>query len=147
MNDEKKPMTLEDFAQEMRAGFMGMQEQFSGVQQQFSDVRQQFTGQKQYMQEGFETLSAKIDVIDENKPDKGDVNMKLEKITEVINERTFTPDEKASLLATARFIDKRLEEETRGENNIPLTRPEYDAVIEEVDLPNRFIDGLKAQQA
>lgn len=133
MNDEKKPMTLEGLAQtieglaqEMRAGFQTARE---------------------FSQQGFETLNTKIDMIDENKPDKSDVDIKFEKMMEVINERTFTPDEKESMLGVARFIDKRLEEEARGENNIPLTRPEYDAVVEEVDLPNRFIGGLKTQQA
>jgi hypothetical protein len=126
MNEEKKPMTIEDLAQEMRAGFNAARE---------------------FSQQGFEMLNAKIDMIDENKPDKGDVDSKFEKMMEVINERTFTPDEKESMLGVARFIDKRLEEEARGENNIPLTRPEYDAVVEEVGLPNRFIGGLKTQQA
>lgn len=126
MTDEKKPMTIEDLAQEMRAGFQAAHE---------------------YSQQGFETLNAKIDLIDENKPDKGDVDIKFEKMMEVMNERTFTPEEKESMLSTARFIDKRLEEEARGENNIPLTRPEYDTVTEKADLPNRFIGGLKTQHA
>lgn len=124
MNDEKKPMTLEDLAQEMRAGFNAARE---------------------YSQQGFEALNAKIDLIDENKPNKGDIDIKFEKIMEVMDERTFTPDEKASMLGVARFVDKRLEEEARGETNIPLTRPEYDIVTEKADLPNRFTVGLKTQ--
>lgn len=128
MNDEKKSMTIEDLAQEMRAGFA---------------VAREFT------QQGFETLNAKIDLIDEAKLDKTDfdskIDAKFEKMMEMVNERTFTPDEKESMLSVARFIDKRLEEGARGENNIPLTRPEYNAVVEEVGFPNRFVSGLKIQ--
>lgn len=132
--DEKKPITLEDlaqtlgdFTQEMRTGFKAAHE---------------------YSRQGFETLSAKIDMIDENKPDKGEFETKSEKMIEMINERTFSPDEKTSILDTVKLANDHLGDNVTGKGNITLTREEYDAVAKKVGLPNKFIGGgLKIQGA
>jgi hypothetical protein len=51
----------------------------------------------------------------------------------------FTEEEKEQMLAMVRHYDKWLVADAKGENRITLTRPEYDMLMENVRLPNRFV--------
>lgn len=102
------------------------------------EMRAGFKAAREYSQQGFEMMNTKIDTVESNFDAKLDF----------IREGMFIPDEKASILDTAKLVNDHLSDNVTGKDNITLARKEYDVVVEKIGLPNKFIGGgLKTQGA
>jgi hypothetical protein len=125
-NQAEKEMTITDLAQEMREGFKEMRAEFKRVNQR--------------VDQGFEVLSLKIDVVEEEARAFRTETMAQFKDLE---KGLFTEEEKEKVMVMARHYDHWLEDDTLGTKRITLTREEYDAASFARGFRNRF-DNLEA---
>jgi hypothetical protein len=122
-NNKQKEMTIAELAKEMREGFNTMRQEIR------SEVKEELSHMKGYVQQGFEAMNENI----------GGVEKRLTDKIEAFEDRTFSPDEKESILDTVNLINDRWGEDETGTKHITLTREEYDMLMESVRLPNRFL--------
>jgi hypothetical protein len=122
-NNNQKEMTISELAQEMREGFKTMRQEIR------SEVKEELSHMKGYVQQGFEAMNENI----------GGVEKRLTDKIEAFEDRTFSPDEKESILDTVKLINDRLADNVVGRMDITLTREEYDMLMESARLPNRFL--------
>jgi hypothetical protein len=122
-NNNQKEMTISELAQEMREGFKTMRQEIR------SEVKEELSHMKGYVQQGFEAMNENI----------GGVEKRLTDKIEAFEDRTFSPDEKESILDTVKLVNDRLADNVVGRMDITLTREEYDMLMESVRLPNRFL--------
>jgi molecular chaperone DnaK (HSP70) len=110
-NTNQKEMTIRELAEEMRTSF---------------------TSLKEYVNQGFEAMHESLNTTDETVKDIKGRLTNLEK-------GLFTEEEKEEILAMVRHYDKWLEDDTKGQSRITLTREEYDAASRAQGFPNRFV--------
>jgi hypothetical protein len=122
-NNNQKEMTIAELAKEMREGFKTMHQEIR------SEMKEELSHMKEYVQQGFEAMNENI----------GGVEKRLTDKIEAFEDRTFSPDEKESILDTVKLINDRLADNVVGRMDITLTREEYDMLMESVRLPNRFL--------
>jgi hypothetical protein len=122
-NDNQKEMTIAELAKEMREGFKEMRQEIR------SEVKEELSKTKEYVQQGFEAMNENI----------GGVEKRLTDKIEAFEDRTFSPDEKESILDTVKLVNDRLVDNVVGRTDITLTRLEYDMLMQSVRLPNRFV--------
>ena len=122
-NNNQKEMTIAELAKEMREGFKTMRQEIR------SEVKEELSHMKGYVQQGFEAMNENI----------GGVEKRLTYKIEAFEDRTFSPDEKESILDTVKLVNDRLADNVVGRMDITLTREEYDMLMESVRLPNRFL--------
>jgi hypothetical protein len=122
-NNNQKEMTIAELAKEMREGFKTMRQEIR------SEMKEELSHMKEHVQQGFETMNENI----------GGVEKRLTDKIEAFEDRTFSPDEKESILDTVNLINDRWGEDETGTKHITLTREEYDILMESVRLPNRFL--------
>jgi hypothetical protein len=94
-----------------------------------SEVKEELSKTKEYVQQGFEAMNENI----------GGVEKRLTDKIEVFEDRTFSPDEKESILDTVKLVNDHLADNVVGRTDITLTRLEYDMLMQSVRLPNRFL--------
>jgi hypothetical protein len=111
-------MTIAELTQEMREGFTAVREQFNIVHKDLRFIHEKMGGLETEFREFRKETRDRFDDLE-----KG----------------AFTSQEKEEMLAMVRHYDKWLEEDVKGENRITLTRPEYDTLMENVRLQNRFL--------
>jgi DNA-binding MurR/RpiR family transcriptional regulator len=122
-NNKQREMTIAELAKEMREGFNTMRQEIR------SEMKEELSHMKEYVQQGFEAMNENI----------GGVEKRLTDKIEAFEDRTFSPDEKESILDTVKLINDRLADNVVGRMDITLTREEYDMLMESVRLPNRFL--------
>jgi predicted nucleic acid-binding Zn-ribbon protein len=123
--NKHKEMTITELAEEMREGFAAVREQFNMVHKEMRFIHERVGG----LEERVEGLQTEFREFRKEARDRFD---DLEK-------GLFTEEEKEQMLAMVRHYDKWLVADAKGENRITLTRPEYDTLMENVRLPNRFV--------
>ena len=116
-------MTIAELAKEMREGFNTMRQEIR------SEVKEELSHMKGYVQQGFEAMNENI----------GGVEKRLTDKIEAFEDRTFSPDEKESILDTVNLINDRWDEDEAGTKHIILTREEYEAASRVQGFPNRFV--------
>jgi hypothetical protein len=125
-NQREKEMTITDLAQEMREGFKEMRAEFKRVNQR--------------VDQGFEVLSLKIDVVEEEaRAFRTETKAQFKDLEKGL----FTEEEKETVIVMARHYDHWLEDDTLGTKRITLTREEYDAASFARGFRNRF-ENLEA---
>jgi hypothetical protein len=122
-NDYQKEMTIAELAKEMREGFKEMRQEIR------SEVKEELSHMKGYVQQGFDAMNENI----------GGVEKRLTDKIEIFEDRTFSPDEKESILDTVKLINDRWGEDETGTNHITFTREEYEAASRVQGFPNRFV--------
>ncbi len=121
--NNQKEMTILELAQEMRNGFKEMRQEIR------SEVKEEISKMKGYVQQGFEAMNENI----------GGVEKRLTDKIEAFEDRTFSPDEKESILDTVKLVNDRWDEDETGTKHITLTREEYEAASRAQGFPNRFV--------
>jgi len=122
-NNNQKEMTIAELAKEMREGFKEMRQEIRlGAKEELSKM-------KEYVRQGFEAMNENI----------GGVEGRLTDKIEVFEDRTFSPDEKESILDTVKPINNRWGEDETGTKHITFTREEYEAASRVQGFPNRFV--------
>jgi hypothetical protein len=122
-NNNQKEMTIAELAKEMHEGFKTMRQEIR------SEVKEERSHMKEYVQQGFEAMNENI----------GGVEKRLTYKIEAFEDRTFSPDEKESILDTVKLINDHWGEGESGKGHITLTREEYEAASQAQGFPNRFI--------
>ena len=82
---------------------------------------------------GFAKMATKED-LDEVKEDISGMRMDIDQL----KKGAFTEIEKESVVGMAEQANQQLEDDTKGNKNITLTRSEYDGVASTVGFENRF---------
>lgn len=134
--EDKQEVTLTELAAEMRSGFTALRQEMRGG---FTALRDEISGVREYARQGFETMSEKVDEVDKNMTETMVTKLYLDTRLEKIEAGMFTEDQKKSMLDTMTLVNNQLEANVLGKESITLTRSEYDALIDAVQLPNRFV--------
>lgn len=150
MNDknqeEKKDITLAELATEMRSGFRAvnekiskLDERFTGLENKVTKLDERFAGLENkvtkldtYTRGAIETLNTKIDTVEQNLSEK--IRFEVSRL----EDRTFSPDEKDSIMDTVKLVNDQLDANVLGKESITLSREEYDAASRAQGFPSRF---------
>lgn len=144
--EEKRDITITELATEMRSGFTAvneklskLDERFAGLENKVTKLDERFAGLENkvtkldtYTRGAIETLNTKIDTVEQNLSEK--IRFEISRL----EDRTFSPDEKDSIMDTVKLVNDQLDANMLGKGSITLTREEYDATARVGGFPSRF---------